>query len=466
MAAGVDDDSVEGGAAGSPGRRATWLFGHVDIASLAAFRAAFGALMVVEIGRLAPDVVAAYVEPRFHFTYHGFAWVRPWSGPGMAVEFAALAVAAACVGLGLCYRAAALVLFVGLAHVFLLEQALYLNHMYLIVLLALLMVVVPAHRAWSIDALRRPALGSSGAPRWALWLVRAQIGIPYFYAGIAKLNADWIGGEPVRSWLRDAAERGEVAPWLAQEWVVRLVTRGGLVFDLLVVPALLWPRTRAAALVLAIGFHLANSQLFEIGIFPWLMIAATTIFLPPDWPRRLRDRAAARVGLPPAPRPILAPPPARLGRRREAIVVGLALYVGWQSLFPLRHWLYPGDVAWTEEGHKFSWRMKLRDKDGSVEFHARDPATGAIRRVELRRYLKGWQRRAMAGKPEMIHAFAGFLGEELRGPDGRRPEIHVHAWASLNGRRAQPLIDPGVDLAAEGPSLGPARWIRRGFADE
>jgi hypothetical protein len=37
--------------------------------------------------------------------------------------------------------------------------------------------------------------------------------------------------------------------------------------------------------------------------------------------------------------------------------------------------------------------------------------------------------------------------------------VYADAWASLNGRPRQRLIDPSVDLASEPWSLWPKRWI-------
>lgn len=437
------------------------LFADVDIASLAAFRIAFGALMLVELWMLAPDIAAVYLEPGFHFTYYGLEWVRPWPGDGMYVHFAVLALAALGVAVGLFYRISALLFFLGIAYIFLLEQGTYLNHVYLITLLSFLMIFVPAQRAWSVDAWLRPRIRAQTAPGWALWLLRAQVGIPYFYAGLAKLNPDWLRGEPVRMWLAESTDAPLIGPLLTHEWVVYTFAYGGLLFDLLVVPALLWPRTRPFAYLFALAFHLTNATVFSIGIFPWLMIAATTIFFEPGWPRALRDRLARLFDGPPRPRPALAPAPARLRPRQRVIVALLVLYVGGQLLFPLRHWLYPGDVNWTEEGHKFSWRMKLRDKDGSVRFFAVDRVTGEVQPLDARRWLRSWQREEMCGRPEMILQFARFLGETVRSDDGGAPEIRVVARISLNGRPPRLLIDPSVDLAAARPSLWPAPWIRR-----
>lgn len=435
------------------------LFAGVDIAGLVWFRVAFGVLMMVEVWRYFPRIRDLYIAPKFHFTFHGFDWIQPWSGDGMYVHFAALGLAAFCVAIGLCYRLAAPALFLGISYVFLLDQSVYLNHMYLIALVSFLLIFVPAHRAFSVDAWRRPKLRAQTAPAWALWLLRAQIGVPYVYGGLAKLNHDWLRGEPMRMWLADRADRPLLGPLFTQEWVVYLFSYGGLLFDLLVVPALLWRRTRPYAFALALCFHATNAQVFEIGIFPWMMMAATLIFFPPDWPRRVWNRLAPRLGAAPSSPPVPRPPPARL-RPAQIVTLGLlATYLTWQLLFPLRHWLYPGDVAWTEEGHKFAWRMKLRDKHSHVRFYAADPVTGKSWWLDTRGRLKPWQRAELGGRPEMILQFAHHLADELRARGHGNLEIHAVARVALNGRAPRLLIDPAVDLAAVQPSLRPASWI-------
>lgn len=441
------------------------LFAPVDIASLVCFRVCFGVLMMVDVWRELPDIAYSYLAPEIHFSYYGFGWVRPWPGDGMYIHFAVLGLAALCVTIGLCYRVAALVFFVGISHVFLLEQGCYLNHMYLIALISFLMIFVPAHQAGSVDAWLRPQLRSQTAPAWALWLLRIQIGIPYFYGGLAKLNTDWLRGEPLRGWLVELEQLPLVGPVVSYETVVYFFSYGGLLFDLLVVPALLWRKTRPFAFAVALAFHLTNYFVFSIGMFPWVMMAATLIFFPPDWPRRLGNRARARLGLSMSPAPPLAAAPLRLARSQVVTLGLVATYVAWQLLFPLRHWLYPGDVAWTEEGHKFAWRMKLRSKNGSVDFYATNPDTGNTWRLDAKRRLTWWQLDEMCGRPEMILQFAHVLADELRKKGKPRIEIRAVARVSLNDRSRQLLIFPDVDLAAVQPSLLPARWIKREFSD-
>lgn len=422
----------------------------VDPASLAVFRIAFGLLMFVEsvvyLGK--GWVRELYIEPEFHFTFPGFGWVHPWPGEGMILAFALMAAASLLVAAGWCYRVAAFLLFAGLAHVFLIDAAEYLNHLYLICLIALLMVFAPAHRIWSFDAMRMPEPRVRTIPQGWVWLLWLQIGVPYFYGGIAKLNPDWLRGEPLRMWLARRADFPWVGKWFTEEWVVYIFSYGGLLLDLAFVPMLLWKRTRLAAYGLVLCFNGMNAWLFDIGIFPWMMMAASLIFFRPDWPR------FGRRG-----KPALSPSPALLSR---PVMTGMALWAAVQLLLPFRHWLYPGDVAWTEEGHMFSWRMKLRDKQAEeMTFWVRDPESGHEWGIEPGDFLTERQKARMAGQPDMIHQFALHLAEEYRREYDMEVEVRVDAIVSLNGGKPAPLIDPEADLAAQPRDLRCKPWITR-----
>lgn len=429
-------------------------FEPVDVASLACFRVAFGAVMAWEVVRFFQNgwIAACYIDPPFHFTYYGFGWVRPWPGVGMYVHFAVLGLAALGILLGLWYRLCAPVFFVGFAYVFLLDEALYLNHFYLIVLLSLLLALLPMDVALSIDGRRRPTRRSDTVPAWTLFLLRAQVGIPYLYGGLAKLNPDWLRGEPMRSWLAERTDVPVLGTYFTQEWMVFTFAYGGLLLDLAIVPLLAWRRTRPFAFGLGVVFHGLNAVLFDIGIFPWLMMAATTIFFAPDWPRRLR--------LMPPRRPVAVEGLMRPSTPRAPLtIVAVAAYLCVQVLVPLRHFAYPGDVSWTEEGHRFSWHMKLRDKDAQARFLVTDVGRGESRMITSSHVLTPRQEGRMAGQPDMILQFAHHLAEHL--PAEERAAVQVRAWvtASLNGREPQLLIDPAADLAAQPRTLGHAPWI-------
>jgi hypothetical protein len=346
------------------------LFMPVDIASIVYFRIAFGAIMLWEVWCYFDHgwIKRYYIDPSFHFKYYGFDWVRPWPGDGMYLHFYVLGALAICIMVGLFYRLSTTLFFLGFTYIFLLDKTNYLNHFYLISLISLILIFVPAHRAFSIDALLRPKIRSERAPTWSLWLLRAQLGIAYFYGGIAKLNGDWLRGEPMRMWLAARTDFPLIGHWFTEDWAAYVFSYGGLLFDLLFVPCVLWWRTRFLALGVALIFHLMNSRLFSIGIFPWFMIAANLLYLTPDWPRRIFRRGRT-IG------DQITNPPNNVRVGQHVIAAVLGLYLAGQILVPLRHYLYPGDVHWTEEGHYFSWRMKLRDKTGQAHFFVTDPVS-------------------------------------------------------------------------------------------
>lgn len=441
------------------------LFRPVDVASLALFRIAFGSMLLWHLAQdaLSGGVTAWYVTPQFFFKYYGLEWVRPWPGAGMYLHFVATGFLAACVMLGLCYRLACTLLCVGYTYIFLLEQTYYLNHEYLICLLCLVMVFVPAHRAASFDRMNKPQLRSNTVPVWSLWLLRVQIGIPYLYGGLAKFDGDWLSGIPVRLGLQERTDFPLIGPILGHEATVWVIVYGGLLFDLTVVPLLLCRRTRLLGFGLAVLFHLSNAMLFDIGIFPWLMISATTLFFEPDWPRRVAhltglrgDSALHKDDSRPRPDISVCPPWTNRQRLTFVLLVG---YLAVQCLVPLRHHLYPGNASWTEEGHRFSWRMMLAHKRGAVRFEAVDSRTGERWPLDVAPMLTQWQRRRAALDPDTILQLAHHLALELRAAEGRSFEIRVRALVSLNGRRPQLLIDPEIDLASQPRTLRPKPWI-------
>jgi vitamin K-dependent gamma-carboxylase len=424
-------------------------FTRVDIAWLAYFRVAFGTLMLYEMWRFweADWVGRNLVEPSFHFTYVGFEWVRPLSEHSMRLVVPALGLCAALIALGLVYRLAALSFFVGFSFLFLLEKGRYLNHFYLIGLVGFLLVFMPADRAFSLRTWRRPRQAWSTVPAWMLLLLRTQIGIVYVYGGIAKLNGDWLRGQPLGIWLAERPDLPVIGRFANEPWLAWFMSYAGLAFDLLIVPMLLVRRTRAVALLACLVFHVTNAELFRIGVFPWFMLAATLLFCPPTWPRRIWPRAFGSAVE--TVRPATASPAAL------SLVAG---YVVIQGLLPLRHWLYPGVTAWTQEAERFSWRMRLNHSRGVVTFYAID-GTGYRMTIHPREFLTARQVLDMGAQPDMILQAAHVIAKRLREQGHGEVQVRCVAHASLNGRPPQLLIDPSVDLVAEPLSLRPARFI-------
>jgi len=269
----------------------------------------------------------------------------------------------------------------------------------------------------------------------------------------------------MRIWLRPLTKMPGLGHLFANEWVVYSFVIGGLMIDLLVVPLLLWRRTRLFALAAAVAFNLINAVIFEIGIFPWLMLGALLIFFPPDLMRRFA-RAFMSSGDPsPDAEPVFVNTIAEENSfpssfASQKLVAGLlAAYLVVQIFLPLRHYLYPGNVNWTEEGHNFAWHMKLRTKSGAAVFTVIHPPSGQTWTIKPEEHLKSHQLMKTITKPDLVLQFSHYLAEQKRREGYENVEVRAHVMVSLNGRQPQLLIDPNVDLAKEEVSLLPARWI-------
>ena len=435
----------------------------VDAASLVYFRIVFAAIMLWEVWRYwSNDWIARfYILPDFHFKYYGFEWVEPWPGSGMYWHFVVMAILATCMLVGFMYRLAALLFFFAFTYIFLLDQTKYLNHFYLVCLIALVMPFLPANRYLSIDAWLRPKLRSATVPRWAPLALIALTEVMLIYAGVVKINHDWLHLQPLTMWLGARHFLPVIGPYMGETWLVAIASYYSITLHILGAPLMLWRKTRFWVFWFYVTFHLSNVVLFNIGIFPWLTIATTLMFFDPDWPRQFwRWLGSPDMSLP-KPSPPLNLPPEPMTPATAATLLFLGVFLLFNVLYPLRHYLYPGDVAWTEEGHRFAWRMKLRSKHGVAQFTVRDPDTGREWEVNEREFLTSRQAGKMAKRPDMTLQFAHFIDREWqRRHNIRDPEVYVRCFLSLNGRDLQLYIDPERDLSKVKRELWPpADWI-------
>ena len=354
-----------------------WVNTPVDIASLAAFRILFGLLMAAAMIRFLAKgwVNELYIRPKFHFPYDGFGWVHALPGGWMHIHFIVLAILALMVATGFYYRAATLLFVLGFTYVELIDQTTFLNHYYLISLLSGLLIFLPAHRTWSVDAWRKPSSQLEVVPAWTINLLRFQVAVVYLFSGLAKVNADWLlRAQPLRIWLAARSDLPVIGHWLQQTWVAYGASWFGAIYDLTIVFFLLWRRTRKIAFLAVIGFHVGTWLLFNIGMFPWIMIVATTVFFSPDWARVWFTRIATKAGRW-FRRPAWAEWAEVFATRGQVatapelqyprtLVTFLALYVTVQVLLPLRPYLLgDGHPAWSCRGFNLAWQVMVAEKN-------------------------------------------------------------------------------------------------------
>ncbi len=432
-----------------------WLTRPTDSSSLGAFRILFGLLMVYETYRYFyfGRITRYYVEPDFYFTYELFPMIQPWPEPWIYIHFVVMGMAALGIALGLFYRVSTYLFLVTYSYVFLMDKAQHNNHYYFIILLALLLVVTDAHRWLSMDSWR---LGFSQTPEgemipfWHILIVKAQVFVVYFYAAVAKMNADWLALEPIRTWLQNRADYPIAGTFFATEAGAMFFGYGGLLFDLLIGFFLLSRRTRFVAFLGVLFFHLMNKWLFSIGVFPYLGIASTILFVETDTPRRWMQRFLIEMKSINVPKfwQVRAAPHATL------VLIFVGAYLGLQVLLPFRHWLYPGNVSWHEQGHRFSWHMKLRSKTARITFFVTNPKTDQTWQIDPSGSVSTRQYQKMSTRPDMILQFAHHIRDKfIESGEIEDPIVRVEAWASLNGRPFQQFIDPTVDLAKEPHTL-------------
>jgi hypothetical protein len=399
-------------------------FAPADIASLVFFRIAFGLLMVWEVCRFFAHrwIEPSWLDPQFLFKYYGFSWVHPWPGQWLYIHWAALGLFALFIAAGFLYRISAALFFLSYTYFFLLDEAWYVNHAYLICLFGFLLIFVPANHAFSVDTWLRPGLRSDTTPTWTLWLLRAQMAVVYFYGGVAKISPDWLRGEPIRTRMAHNTDFPLLGRFFREEWAVYAVSYGGLLLDLLIVPLLLWRRTRIVAFCIAVGFHLINARAFVIGIFPWLAICATTLFFSPDWPRGIVS-LVQRVSGPAMTRDARTPSPSR-----QLVVLSLAaVYFLMQLLIPLRYFLWPDGIEWTSIDHRFSWRMMLVNRKARSYFYVTDPNSGRTRQVRPEQFLNRRQTAMLAYQPDLPLQFAHYLATVIprTGPNPLKVEARI-----------------------------------------
>ncbi len=448
------------------------LFQPVDIASLALFRIVFGLLGFADVFGTwiyYHLIKNAYDPAGFQFKYYGFEWVQPLPEPWMSMLLLSICACALLVMLGKWYRISATLFAFGFTYTYFLEKAHYLNHAYLFCWISFIMIFLPTARQLSLDVKKRPALKSDTTPYWCLFVLQLLMGIVYFFGGIAKLNADWLNAIPLKQWISYRAERPVIGPLMAQEWMAYFMAYGGLLLDLFVVFFLIFRRTRPWAFAAVLYFHFMNLLVFNIGIFPFLSVMLTSLYFHPAYPRRFvnwlagrwpwfrrqREAWASRTARPDQPAPMWQSAP----RNRPYILLGLSGLVAIHMLLPLRHHLYPGDVTWTEEGHRYSWRMMLRSKSGFGNFRLVDKASGETFYIDPEDELSNRQVRKMYTHPDMILQFAHFL-EQRYEAQGQEVAVYAEIRCRLNYRDYQVYIDPDVDLTQVGWSFwAPSDWI-------
>jgi len=412
-----------------------FLFKPVDNAPLIVFRIIFGILIAWHCVKAVTTgfILKNLVTPKFTFSHIGMEWLQPLPGNGMYFYYALMGICGVMIGIGLFYRFSMLLFTILWAGVYFMQKTVYNNHYYLLLLLGIMLLLMPANKSHAVDSVLKPKIRSDYMPAWCSWMMIFQVGIVYFFAAVAKFYPDWLNGN-FTAILFEKSSRTSMFGIFHQKWMHYFIAYSGLLFDLLVVPMLLWKRTRWFAFAAAVFFHVFNNFHLNIGIFPFLALSFCLFFFPPESIRKLFLRNVA------------VRHEERVPSNKKFFAYFFIAFFLIQLVLPIRHYFIKGDVMWTEEGHRLSWRMMLRQKTGEIYFLVRDHATSEECWFDLRDLLTKKQIKIMATKPDMIWQTAQKI-KELYQKQGKEVSIFIDSKVSLNNRPKKVFIDPKTDFA-------------------
>lgn len=399
-----------------------------------------------------------YVLPKLYFPYYGFEWVQHPGALGIYCLFGLAFLGATGILLGYYYRLSAIVFFLSFTYIELIDKTNYLNHYYFVSIVAFLIIWLPLNGRLSIDVWRGKSAYIETVPAWMVNVIKLQLAIVYCYAGMAKLNHDWmIDALPLKIWLKAHVDFPLLGVLLAKDWVAYFFSWFGVIYDLSIVFFLMYRKTRPFAYFFVVSFHLMTWLLFPIGVFPWVMIAFSTIFLNEQAHEKILRKVSSTFHFGESGEVAVS----YSGTSRSSGILHwvMILFMAFQLLFPWRYLLYPGNLFWTEEGYRFSWRVMLMEKAGYATFYVTNPVTSNRSQVRNSDYLTQKQEIMMVTQPDMIWQYAQILEKDYQLKGIKDPIVTAEVYVTLNGRRSQQLIDPRVDLTTVSEDFAAKNWI-------
>ncbi len=426
----------------------TFLFKNGSIAPLVVFRIFFGLLVAAEsFGAIATGWVKnVLIEPKCTFSFIGFEWLQPLPGYGMYFYFILMGIFGIAIMLGYRYRIAIIGFTILWAGVYFMQKTAYNNHYYLLLLISLFMVFFPANKSVSLDVKQFRVAEQVVIPKWINLVFIIQVTFVYFFAALAKIYPDWLNGTFTKLLLQGAAPNTFFLEIFSKPAFYLFIAYMGIVYDLLIVPLLLFKKTRTIALLFSVVFHIFNAVFLQIGIFPFFALSFSLFFYPPETINRIFLKRKKEIY-----------PTETTFFGAKTLYFFFIPFLMLQFILPLRHHFIEGDVLWTEEGHRLSWRMMLRQRDGFITIKIRDNVTNVTTIHDFSKNVTQKQMAALSTKPDFIWQYCQRLKTEYKGKD---ISIFIDCQNSINNGAFKTLIDPKQDFTkAEWHFFKHNNWI-------
>jgi vitamin K-dependent gamma-carboxylase len=426
------------------------LFKPIDNAPLIIFRIFFGLLLAIEsFGAIATGwVKRVFIDPAFTFSHIGMEWLQPLPGNGMYYYYVLMGIFGIFIMIGFRYRLSLVVFIVLWSGVYFMQKSSYNNHYYLLILISIMMLFLPAEKYASLDAKKNPEIQSLSMPQWCSWVMIAQVFIMYFFASIAKFYSGWLDGT-FPSLLFSNNPFPSIEPILNHPNFHLFIAYSGIIFDLLIIPLFLYKKTRTIAFFSALFFHIFNAVFLQIGIFPFFALTFIVFCYPPTFIRSMFFWRKPKLAF-----------NAISYDTKSTLIWFFIPYFIIQLGLPVRHWVIPHDVLWTEEGHRLSWRMMLRARSGATQFRIIDRETNTLVPYDYRKGLTQKQHNFLASHPDGIWQMAQIIKKEFAAKN-QDIAIYVDSQVAINGGNYHTFIDPNVDFAtAKWNYFGHNEWIK------
>lgn len=443
-----------------------------DPSSLGVMRMIFGLLMMCDIWqeRGLSTVVEEFGDPHL-CRFPLFDFLKPLPLVWMYIVYLLMFLGELGILLGLFYRLSCVIFVVTYWYLFLLDKTTWNNHSYLFGLIGILLLLTDANRYWSLDGLLFMRKRHAHVPLWNYAILRFQIFAVYFIAGLKKLDTDWVFGYSMHS----IADHFVFAPFrllLSQEQVsLYIVHLGGLFIDFFSGFLLLFDQTRPVAFLFLGMFHLMNSQLFSIGMFPWMMLATMPLFCHTDWPRGLVPKFPQFLRfILPSDLPVQSsqhciynkksikpdekqkssvsqdrnPPPTKPSTYHKVMSCVLLAYVSTQCFLPYSHGITKGYNHWTQGLYGYSWDMMVHTWNlQHLKITYIDKETGEEGYLNPKAWVLSGR---WSSHPDMIKQYARCVEQRLASYNITDIELHIDVWRALNDRFQQRSVDPRVNL--------------------
>ncbi|MDX1960077.1 MAG: HTTM domain-containing protein [Leptospiraceae bacterium] len=398
------------------------------------FRVTLGILLLFLIGRyFYYNWIGKYfINTIVYFPHFHWNFLKPLPELYMYLVFGVLLVLAICITIGWKTRLSSLSFAIIFAYQHLIDKSNFLNHYYLVFLLCIILTIVSDDES------------SNRVGVWKLYLIRFQLAVVYFFGAIAKIRPDWIlDAQPLKIWLLMNSDFPLIGSVLTWKFTAYFFSWAGLAFDAMIFPALLYKRTRKVAYFFVLLFHLLTSALFPIGMFPWIMIFLTPLCFSNRFHFEVLKKIqvfAQRFKLDTSKKSKQS-----IVNIRSSIPKIVYIFVILQVVLPFRHFFFPGNMLWTEQGFRFSWHIMAAHKTGYIEFYLQEE-NGNKFLVDYNHLLTERQLGQMRTEPGMIWQFAKEIETREKKKGRKNFGVYANSFVSLNGKEARRMIDPEVDL--------------------